>query len=82
MKKVTVYSFEVCPFCVQAKMMLDSLNVEYTELIVSREEVQELSKKSGMLTVPQIFVEDTCIGGFTDLAAKVRSGEFQGLING
>ena len=82
MKKVTVYSFEVCPFCVQAKMMLESLNVEYTEHIIDREKVQELSKKSGMLTVPQIFVEDECIGGFTDLAAKVKSGEFQGLING
>ena len=82
MKKVTVYSFEVCPFCVQAKMLLEWLNVEYTELIVSRDEVQELSKKSGMLTVPQIFVEDICIGGFTDLAAKVQSGELQGILNG
>ena len=44
MKKVTVYSFEVCPFCVQAKMMLESLNVEYTEHIIDREKVQELSK--------------------------------------
>jgi glutaredoxin 3 len=75
MKKVTVYTFEICPFCVQAKLMLQSLNVEFKEIELSRDELADFSEKTGMSTVPQIFFGDELIGGFTDLAALVQSGE-------
>ncbi len=77
MKNVKLYSFEVCPFCVQAKALLGALGVEFTEQIVTRDELADLTKATGMMTVPQIFVEDELIGGFTDLQAAVQSGEFQ-----
>ncbi len=81
MKKVKLYSFEVCPFCVQAKAMLGALGVEFEEEIVTREELGALTQKTGMLTVPQIFVGEELIGGFTELQAAVQSGEFQQKIS-
>ncbi len=77
MKNVKLYSFEICPFCVQAKALLGALGVEFTEEIVDRDQLAEITKKTGMMTVPQIFVGDELIGGFTDLQAAVQSGEFQ-----
>lgn len=75
MKNVTVYTFEVCPFCVQAKLMLQGLNVDFKEIELTRDELAEFSAKTGMSTVPQIFFGEELIGGFTDLAALVQSGE-------
>ncbi len=77
MKQVKLYSFEVCPFCIQAKALLGALGVEFEEQIVTRDELSDITKQTGMMTVPQIFVEDELIGGFTDLQAAVQSGEFQ-----
>lgn len=77
MKKVKIYSFEVCPYCVQAKAMLNAMGVEFSEEVVTREQLADLTAKSGMLTVPQIFVGEELIGGFTELQASVKSGEFQ-----
>ena len=76
MKKVTLYTFEVCPYCEQAKLMLGSLNVEFTETKLSRDELGDFAKKTGMSTVPQIFFDDELIGGFSDLAELVSSGKF------
>lgn len=81
MKQVKLYSFEVCPFCVQAKAMLGALGVDFEEEIVTREELSALTAKTGMLTVPQIFVADELIGGFSELQVAVQSGEFQQKIS-
>ncbi len=77
---VIIYSFEVCPYCEQAKALLNGLGVEFEERKVSRDELSDLASKTGMYTVPQIFVGETLIGGFTDLQAKVSDGSFQQLI--
>lgn len=37
----------------------------------------ELEKKSGMTTVPQIYLDDTCIGGHDELKALIDSGRFE-----
>ncbi len=53
---IRVYTFTVCPYCIQAKNLLNSLGVKYEEIPVSDDELADLAKKSGMRTVPQIFV--------------------------
>lgn len=75
MKKVEIYSFEVCPYCVQAKAMMDALNVSYTEYVITREEMEPLSQRSGMKTAPQIFIDGEILGGFDALSALVKSGK-------
>lgn len=74
MKKIKLYCFEICPFCENAKNLLTSLGYNYEVQIVTRNEVQELSKKTKMLTVPQIFIDDELIGGFSELTEYVKDG--------
>jgi glutaredoxin 3 len=69
MKKVVIYSKEICPYCVRAKALLSRKNVAFEEIKISDEVTRnEMIKKSGgRLTVPQIFIDDVHIGGCDDL---------------
>ena len=60
---ITIYTKDYCPYCVRAKNLLDSLGANYEEVDITStpEVIMELAKKSGMRTVPQIFVNDTCL---------------------
>lgn len=55
---VTVYTKDYCPFCAQAKNLLNSLKVDFQEIDVTNdiETLQAITQKSHMRTVPQIFV--------------------------
>ena len=70
MKKIVIYSTKVCPYCVSAKRLLESLNQKYEEVDLTND--QELRQKlsdenNGYRTVPMIFINDAFIGGFTEL---------------
>lgn len=70
MKHVTIYTTNTCPFCIQAKKLLDKKGVAYKELRVDEnpELLSEVRQKSGgRKTVPQIFIDDMHIGGCDDL---------------
>lgn len=83
MKKVTVYTSPSCPYCVRAKELLKRRNIPFEEVLVSWDDEaawEAMIKRSGMKTVPQIFIEEKCIGGFTDLDALDKSGKLADLI--
>lgn len=69
MTKIKIYSKTSCPACVMAKDLLDKKGVQYEEIILDNkpEETQELIAKTGMRTVPQIFINNELIGGCSDL---------------
>ena len=75
MNQVTVYTTEFCPYCQQAKRLLQQKGVPFTEVNLSEkpEELAALKKRTGMRTVPQIFIKDELIGGFTELLALEQS---------
>lgn len=77
-KKVTVYTFNTCPFCIKAKNLLDDENIEFNEIDITtdRGKLKELEAKTGSSTVPQIFAGDKFIGGCDDLMELHKSGEF------
>ena len=77
MQKITLYSKDNCPYCVLAKNLLTSLGAEYEEIDITATPglIMDLVKRSGMRTVPQIFLWDTCLGGYTDIAALHEKGE-------
>lgn len=66
-KKVIMYTFKTCPYCIKAKNLLNKEKIEFQEIEVSSEELKELANKTKMTTVPQIFVDDLFIGGCEDL---------------
>ena len=69
MTKIKIYSKITCPACVMAKDILDKKGAKYEEIILDNkpEETQELIARTGMKTVPQIFINGEFIGGCSDL---------------
>ncbi|MCV6588857.1 MAG: glutaredoxin 3 [Marinobacterium sp.] len=83
MSDVVIYSSQWCPFCVRAKMLLDSKSVKYTEIDVDAEPQQRvvMRERTGRTSVPQIYIGDTHVGGCDDLFALERQGELDPLLS-
>jgi glutaredoxin len=77
--KVEIYTKDNCPYCVQAKALFKSKGWEYTEHFISESTrtqlLEELTTRIGVTprTVPQIFIDDQAIGGYTDLVAWLKT---------
>ena len=67
--KAIVWSKENCPFCVQAKNLLKLKNIEFEERNIQKDWTREqlLEAIPTAKTLPQIFLDDNYIGGFTEL---------------
>jgi glutaredoxin 3 len=76
MKQVEIYTKDYCPHCHRAKKLLESKNVPFVEYDVSDDPAKELEmrQRSGRQTVPEIFIDDTLIGGCDDLFALDAAG--------
>lgn len=74
MSMFTVYQKDYCPYCKKAKRMLDALGVQYTQVDVASDPVAfaEMVARSKRRTVPQVFIDDTHIGGSDDLENYLR----------
>jgi len=72
--KATVWSKNACPFCVQAKSLLESRGIEFEERNVSTDWTKEqlLEAVPTARTLPQIFLDDNYIGGFTELRQHLQ----------
>jgi glutaredoxin 3 len=80
--EVLVYTTEYCPYCIRAKALLSRKNVAFTEVSVEdRPQLRSwLASASGQRTVPQIFINNEPIGGFTDMAALESQGKLDRLL--
>jgi glutaredoxin 3 len=77
MSNIVMYSTAVCPYCVQAERLLASKGVkDITRIRVDQDPARrdEMIARTGRRTVPQIFIGDTHVGGYDDLAALDRAG--------
>lgn len=72
--KAVVWSKNQCPFCDQAKNLLKMKGIEFEERNVSTDWTKEqlLEAVPTARTVPQIFLDDKLIGGFTELKAHFQ----------
>ena len=82
MASVTLYTTDRCPFCIQAKRLLDKRGVAYEEINLARDPDgrDELVAKTGMMTFPQVIIGGELIGGYTETAAADKSGRLQELL--
>lgn len=82
MAKVEVYSTDYCPYCRAAERMLSAKGVPFEIIDVSDDQDKRhwLVEKTGRSTVPQIFIDDQSIGGFTDMQALDRSGKLKEML--
>ncbi len=82
MAEVKIYTAENCPYCAQAKKLLDEKGAKYQEIHVDTDTAKrdEMVKLSGKRSVPQIFINGKNIGGSDALANLNRSGELDKLL--
>lgn len=82
MAKVVIYSTRFCPYCVAAKRLLTAKGVEFEEIAVDIDVEARLKMQnlSGRTSVPQIFIGDRHVGGFSDLSGLDRAGELDALL--
>jgi glutaredoxin 3 len=83
--KVEIYTQWGCPYCVRAKMLLDGKGVSYTEhdiTMTTAKRAEMRARAPSAMTVPQIFIDDTGIGGCDDLYALERVGKLDAMLAG
>lgn len=83
MAKITMYTTEVCPYCIRAEQLLQRKGITAIDKI--RVDLQPemriaMVELTGRRTVPQIFINEQHIGGFDDLAALDHAGELNALL--
>ena len=71
--KAIVWTKDACPYCVQAKALLEQRGIEYEEKKIGVDYTREqlLEAVPTARTVPQIFLDGTHVGGFTELKQKL-----------
>lgn len=81
MAKVVIYTTRTCPFCVRAKQLLRNKAISFDDIDVSNDPEQRaaLTARSGSRTVPQVFINDTFMGGCDELFGLERSGQLDQL---
>lgn len=80
--KALMYTTAVCPYCQMAERLLRAKGVEIEKVRVDLEPARraEMMEKTGRRTVPQIYIGDTHVGGYDDLAALDRAGGLDPLL--
>ena len=83
MAKVEIYYWTTCPFCRRALGLLDDKGVQYIGYDITGkddERAKMIERTGGPKSVPQIFIDDTHIGGCDDLHALDDKGELDKLL--
>jgi glutaredoxin 3 len=83
MRQVTIYTTDVCPYCVRAKNLLKQRGVDaIDEIRVDLDPAQRdrMIELTGRRTVPQIFIGQTHVGGCDDLIALDQRGGLMPLL--
>jgi glutaredoxin 3 len=81
-KTITLYTTDKCSSCLRAKALLTQRGMPFEEVNLSRDPDGRaaLVERTGMMTFPQVVVDDEPLGGFEALAAAIRSGRLDALL--
>ena len=83
MQKIVIYTGPMCNYCSAAKHLLNKKKVDYTEFDIGLDpsKLQEMQKRTqGAKTIPQIFIGEIYVGGYTELKALEIQGKLDGLL--
>ena len=77
--QIKMYTKGYCSFCFAAKNLLTKRGLSFEEISLSDDASaeSEMQKLTGRSTVPQILINDTPIGGYTELVEMDMEGELQ-----
>lgn len=84
--KIVLVSATYCTFCVKLKMLLVEMQERFVTLEIDiipngRALFQEVSTRTQVHTVPQMFVNGKYFGGYDDVMEKAKNGELKGLLD-
>jgi glutaredoxin 3 len=79
---VVMYATSWCPYCARARALLQSKGVAFREIDIEAQpaERDDMIRRSGRSTVPQIFIGERHIGGSDDLHALDAAGGLDPLL--
>ncbi|MCZ8369422.1 MAG: glutaredoxin 3 [Porphyrobacter sp.] len=83
--RIDIYTKFACPFCVRAKRLLSEKGAQFIEHDITMggpKRAEMLARAPDAMTVPQIFIGETHVGGSDDLAALEREGKLDALLAG
>ncbi|MBM3357891.1 MAG: glutaredoxin 3 [Betaproteobacteria bacterium] len=83
MARVVMYATAACPYCQMAERLLRAKGVAALDKIrvdLDAGKRAEMTEKTGRRTVPQIYIGETHVGGFDELAALEHAGRLDGLL--
>ena len=82
MAEITIYTRQLCGYCSAAKALLQRKGAAYTEhdATFDADLRQEMMRRSGRTTFPQIFIGDSHVGGCDDLMALEREGRLDAML--
>ncbi|HEY2397991.1 MAG TPA: glutaredoxin domain-containing protein [Solirubrobacteraceae bacterium] len=82
MGRITVYTTDSCSFCSRVKGLLETTGVPFAEVNLTKDPTgrAELATRTGMMSFPQVLVNDQLIGGYAELLAAAESGELDALL--
>jgi glutaredoxin 3 len=84
MAQVEIYTKAFCGYCARAKALLDRKGVAFDEYDITMggaKRNEMLERSNGGVTVPQIFIDGSHVGGSDELAALEREGKLDQLLN-
>jgi glutaredoxin 3 len=82
MPNVTVYSTEPCSFCRRVKGLLEARGVEFSEVNLAKDPAGrvELARQTGMMSFPQVLVDERLVGGYAEIQAAADDGRLDELL--
>lgn len=83
MAHVEIYTKAFCGYCARAKMLLEKKGAAFEEYDITMggpKRAEMLERANGGVTVPQIFIDGTHVGGSDDLSRLDREGRLDALL--
>jgi glutaredoxin 3 len=81
MSEIVVYTTEPCSFCARVKGLLKARGLQFSEVNLSKnpEGRMELSRRTGMMSFPQVLVNGELLGGYAEVLRAAESGRLDDL---
>jgi len=82
MSNITMYSTSTCPYCERAQALLERKGLQVHKILLDQsiQEFDAMLARTGQRTVPQIFIGEHHVGGYTDLYRFEQNGELDQLL--
>lgn len=82
MRTVTIYSSDICTLCHSVENLLNVREIPYEKIMIHEDsdEHTELTERTGMKTLPQVFIGSLLVGGYQETMAADQSGMLADLL--